>query len=52
MSIGVLIVDDQPLLRTGFRMILDAEPDSRCLARLPTVVPPSRRPGSCGRTWC
>ena len=27
MSIGVLIVDDQPLLRTGFRMILDAEPD-------------------------
>jgi len=26
-SIGVLIVDDQPLLRTGFRMILDAEPD-------------------------
>ena len=27
MSIGVLIVDDQPLLRTGFRMILEAEPD-------------------------
>ncbi len=29
MSISLLIVDDQPLLRTGFRMILEAEPDFR-----------------------
>src|SRR5262245_40650555 len=27
MTIRVLLVDDQPLLRTGFRFILEAEPD-------------------------
>ncbi len=32
MSIGVLIADDQTLVRTGFRMIIEAEPDLRVVA--------------------
>src|SRR5258705_5497687 len=27
MSVSILLADDQPLLRRGFRMILEAEPD-------------------------
>ena len=48
MTIRVLIADDQQLVRTGFRMILDSEPDievvgeavtdSRHLARLRTAA--------------
>ena len=32
MSIGVLIADDQALVRAGFRMILEAERDLRVVA--------------------
>ena len=32
MSIGILIADDQTLVRAGFRMILEAEPDLRVVA--------------------
>jgi DNA-binding NarL/FixJ family response regulator len=30
-SIGVLLADDQTLVRTGFRMILEAQPDLEVL---------------------
>ena len=35
MTIRVLIVDDQPLLRAGFRMILDAERDIEVVGEAP-----------------
>ena len=35
MTIRVLIVDDQPLLRAGFRMILEAEPDIQVVGESP-----------------
>jgi DNA-binding NarL/FixJ family response regulator len=47
MSLRVLIVDDQTLVRTGFRMILEAEEDIEVSARRETVRRPSpKRDGS------
>ncbi|HET8616486.1 MAG TPA: hypothetical protein VFL94_13250 [Actinomycetales bacterium] len=43
MSIRVLLVDDQPLLRTGFRYIVDAEATSRLSERPRTARWRSRR---------
>ena len=32
MAIRVMLVDDQALLRTGFRMVLNAQPDMEVVA--------------------
>ncbi len=51
MTLRVLLVDDQPLLRTGFRLILQSEPDIEVAARRPTARSLSRRCGRWRRTW-
>ena len=38
MTVRVLIADDQDIVRTGLRMILDAQPTSRWSARPPTAA--------------
>jgi DNA-binding NarL/FixJ family response regulator len=36
-SIRVLIADDQQLVRSGFRVLLDAEPDIEVVGEPPTA---------------
>ena len=52
MSIRVLLADDQPLLRTGFRMILEAEPDIEVSARRAMASRRCAWRAASGRTWC
>ena len=48
----VLIADDQALVRTGFRMILDARAGMTWSARPPTAPRRLQRSDGCGPTWC
>ena len=48
--LGVLVVDDQALVRAGFRMILEASATSRSWARPGTAPRRSRRPTAPGPT--
>ena len=53
MSISVLLADDQPLLRRGFRMIIEAEGDLTVTGEAGDgeeaveLRPPATRPTSC-----
>ncbi|CAM5563991.1 response regulator transcription factor [Streptomyces] [Streptomyces violaceorubidus] len=50
MAIRVLLVDDQPLLRTGFRMILEAEQDLAVVGE-PQTAASAREGGAAALRW-
>jgi len=50
--ISVLLVDDEALVRTGLRMILETADDVTGSARPRTDGPRSTRSDATGPTWC
>ena len=49
--IKVLVVDDQKLVRAGFRVILNAEPDMTVVGEASDGVEALRETATCSRTW-
>ena len=52
MMIRVVIADDQPLVRTGFRLILEAEADIKVVAEAADGDEAIDRPPGTGPTSC
>ena len=52
MSIRVLLVDDHALARTGFRMVLDTEPDIEVVGEAATAARRSTAPAASRPTSC
>ena len=52
MSIRVVIADDQALVRAGFRMILETEPDIDVVGEAADGVEASTWPAACAPTSC
>ena len=51
MTIRILIADDQQLVRSGFRMILESEDDLEVVAEAADGQEAVRPRAGCGRTW-
>jgi len=49
-TLRVLVVDDQELVRSGFSLVLAGQDGSRSWARRPTGSPPSSKRGGSSRT--
>ncbi|GEM_PF-5377484 len=51
-SIGILVVDDHPLLRDGLAALLDMQPDMRLLGEAADGEEAVAQYLACTRTWC
>ena len=52
MTVRVLVADDQRLVRSGFRMILAAEPGIEVVGEAGDGARPLSSPGGCAPTSC